>query len=418
MKIIVIGSGLIGISTAYFLSRQGHNVIVLDRQEGPALETSYANGGMATPSQSEPWNSPGIYKDLLTYLGDEDSPFLLRPRAIFSIIGWGMGFLRNASPARFHTNMLKNVRLANYSLNILKNLRRTLEIHYDETSSGTLKYYKSNSQWKRAIEHSRFYEEMGVSYRLLNSDEVLEVEPALQNIEKKIVGGIYFPEDESGDAHKFCLALAAHAKKNGAEFKYGITVLIIEYAAGEITEILTSDGQYKADAYVLAAGSYSTMLAKAVNINLPIRPVKGYSLTLDLSGWVKAPKIPIVDETMHAAVTPMGGRLRVAGTAEINGYDTEINELRIKTMFKFVTGLFPDDMANIDKDTVTTWAGLRPYSVDGVPTISQTSYSNLFLNTGHGHLGWTMSAGSGQLLADLINENETAIDLSPYSLGR
>ena len=418
MKIIIIGSGLIGISTAYFLSRQGHQVVVLDRQEGPALETSYANGGMVTPSQSEPWNSPGLYKDLLSYMGDEDSPFLLRPRAIFSILGWGMGFLRNASPTLFHSNMLKNVRLAKYSLNILKDLRQALEIHYDETTNGTLKYFKRKSQWNDAIEHSRFYEEMGLSYRILNCDEVLEVEPALQNIEKKIVGGIHFPEDESGDAHKFCLALVDQAEKHGTEFRYGITVENIEHAAGEISGILTSERQYKADAYVLAAGSYSTMLAKAVNISLPIRPIKGYSLTMDLNGWDKGPKIPVVDETMHAAVTPMGDRLRVAGTAEINGYDTEINQLRINNMFKFVSGLFPEYMEKVDKDSVTTWAGLRPYSVDGVPKIGQTPFSNLYLNTGHGHLGWTMSTGSGQLLADLICGNETAIDLSPYSLGR
>lgn len=418
MKVIVIGSGLIGVSTAYFLSQEGHEVHVFDRKEAAGMDTSFANGGMLTPSQAEPWNQPGIFWKALTWLGDENSPFLVRPRALFSILGWSLGFIRNSSRERFYANMRKNALLASYSIRMLRELRRKHDLHYDKNTRGTLKIFTDQKSYEEMVEHSRLYKDLGIEFHTLDAGGVLNLEPSLSALQSNIAGGIHYPGDESGDAHKFCRSLAVQAERSGTEFHYQEEVKEFEYGRNTITAVRTSSGNYTADAYVLAAGSYSTLLARSVNIRLPVRPVKGYSLTIDIDGWDSGPQMPVVNESLHIAMTPLGSRLRVAGTAELNGYDIHIRESRVKHMFRYVSNVYPGLAGSLDPESVTAWTGLRPYSSDGVPVLGRTPFQNLFLNTGHGHLGWSMAAGSGRLVADIICGNAPGLDPEPYRLGR
>ena len=418
MKVIIIGSGLIGVSTAYFLSQQNHEVHVYDRKDGPGMDTSFANGGMLTPSQAEPWNQPGIFWKALSWLGDENSPFLVRPRAVFSVLGWSLDFIRNSSRKRFMANTRKNARLASYSIQVLRELRQKHDLHYDENTRGTLKIFTDRNSYEEIIEHSRCYKELEIAFRLLDSREVLELEPSLSALQSTIVGGIYYPGDESGDAHKFCQSLAVQAEKSGVKFHYQMEVKGFEFERNKISAVETSSGTCSADAYVLAAGSYSTLLAGSADVRLPVRPVKGYSLTIDIDGWKDGPKMPVVDESLHIAMTPLGSRLRVAGTAELNGYDKDIRQSRVEHMFRYVAKVYPGLAQYLEPESVTTWTGLRPYSSDGVPVLGKTPYTNLYLNTGHGHLGWSMAAGSGRLVADIIGGNDPGLDPEPYRLGR
>ena len=418
MKIIIIGSGLIGVSTAYFLSQQGHAVQVLDRKDGAGMDTSFANGGMLTPSQAEPWNQPGIFWKALAWLGNENSPFLVRPRAVFSILGWGLGFIRNSTRQRYYANMHKNARLASYSIQMVRELRQKHDLHYDENTRGTLKIFTEQKNFQEAVKHSRFYKELDIAFRILDAKEVIELEPSLSALRSTIVGGVHYPGDESGDAHKFCRSLAAQAEQSGVNFNFQVEVSGFEYEHNKITAVKTSSGNYSADVYVLAAGSYSTLLAGSLNISLPVRPVKGYSLTLDINGWDNGPKLPVVNESLHIAMTPLGSRLRVAGTAEINGYDVNIRQSRVNHMIRYVTQVYPGLAGTLGQDAVTTWTGLRPYSSDGVPILGKTPFNNLYLNTGHGHLGWSMAAGSGRLVSDIICGNVPFLDPEPYRLGR
>ena len=418
MKIIIIGSGLIGVSTAYFLSQQNHEVHVFDRKDGAGMDTSFANGGMLTPSQAEPWNQPGIFWKALAWLGDENSPFLVRPRAVFSVLGWGLDFIRNSSKKRFDVNTRKNARLASYSIQTLRELRQKHDLHYDENTRGTLKIFTDQKSFEEIIQHTRYYKELDIAFRLLDSTDVLELEPSLSALQSTIVGGIYYPGDESGDAHKFCRSLAVQAENAGVTFHYQQEVTGFESERNKISAVKTSSGSVSADAYVLAAGSYSTPLAGSVNVRLPVRPVKGYSLTIDIDGWENGPKMPVVDESLHIAMTPLGSRLRVAGTAELNGYDVDIRRSRVEHMFRYVAKVYPGLADYLQPDLVTTWTGLRPYSSDGVPVLGKTPYDNLYLNTGHGHLGWSMAAGSGRLVADIISGNKPGLDPEPYHLGR
>lgn len=418
MKIIIIGSGLIGVSTAFFLSQQGHAVDVFDRKDGAGMDTSFANGGMLTPSQAEPWNQPGIFWKTLAWLGDENSPILVRPRALFSLFGWGLSFIRNSSRSRFYANMRKNASLASYSIQMLREIRQEYGLHYDENTNGTLKIFTDKKNFTEMIEHTRFYNELGIDFRELGPEEVLELEPSLSALRTSIVGGIYYPGDESGDAHKFCQSLAALAEQTGVNFHYQVEVKGFAHERNHITGVKTSTGTHLADAYVLAAGSYSTLLAGTVNIRLPVRPVKGYSLTIDINGWDQGPRRPVVDESVHIAMTPLGARLRVAGTAELNGYDLNIRQSRVEHVCRYVSRIYPGIAERVQPDAVTAWTGLRPYSSDGVPVLGKTGFDNLFLNTGHGHLGWSMSAGSGRLVADIIGGIEPGLDPEPYRLER
>ncbi|MEJ2760873.1 MAG: D-amino acid dehydrogenase [Gammaproteobacteria bacterium] len=418
MRIIIIGAGLLGSSSAYFLARAGHQVTVLERREGAGMETSFANSGMVTPSQADPWNSPGTLKRLLAWAGDEKSPFILKPAVLPSLLGWGLAFLRNSGRARFRASLERNAALANYSLATFRFVRQQEELHYDEILRGTLKLYRDEAAFAKAAEVSDVLHAAGVEHEVLDAAGVTAREPALNDIAADISGGVFFPDDEAGDAHKFCGQIAALAGRRGAEFRYGAEVTEIRYHGGRITAVVTPGRVFTADACVLAAGSYSVCLAHSLGLKLPVRPVKGYSVTLDRDGWDSGPSLPVIDDSRHVAVSPLGERLRVAGMAEFAGYDTDVSPDRIERLFKILDEIYPAFQSRRNSATAGYWAGLRPYCCDGSPIIGRAGYTNLYLNTGHGHLGWTMSAGSGRLLADLIDGRETAIDASPYRYDR
>lgn len=418
MRVAIIGAGLLGVSTAYFLSGTDVEVVVLDRQPGPGRETSFANGGMVTPSQADPWNAPGILGKLLKWIGKDDAPVLLRPAALLPLLSWGFSFLRNSTEARFRVNLARNARLASYSLRTLRGLREQLGIHYDESTAGTMRLFRDRDSFRSALNLCAALQDNGIRWESLDAAQVVSREPALRPVENLLAGGIYYPDDESGDAYQYCEAMARHAAQRGAEFRYGTAVLGLESSADRIVAVRTSGGLVVADRFVLAAGSYSPGVARSVGLHIPVQPVKGYSLTLDTSGWDAAPVIPVVDENSHVAATPLCRRLRVAGTAEFNGFNTSVDARRIRNMFQFVADFYPGFRPFLDRAAASTWAGLRPYSCDGVPILGMTRLANLYMNTGHGHLGWSMAAGSGKLVAGLIRGEALELDLAPYQLSR
>ena len=416
MKIVVIGAGLIGLTTAYFLRvRGGHEVTVLDRAEGPARETSFANGAPLTPSMAEPWNAPGCWRVLLSSIGRPDAPLQLRLRALPSLIGWGATFLRNSSFERYSRNTMSNLRLALYSLKVLELLRRETQIEYGATARGALRLFRNPKGLESALTAAELKCSEGLNFRGLTRRETVELEPALTPIADQLVGAIHYATDETGDAYSFCLALAEQAKAKGVEFSFGATVSAIEHNAGRVTALETQNKLYVADAYVVAAGSHSTLLLNHAGIRLPVRPAKGYSVTFDSPRGPRI-RIPIVDDEMHAAIVPVGDSIRVAGTAEFAGYDLKLRPERVRNLVHLAQTVLPD--SGLDAGAGRPWCGLRPMSADGVPLIGRTSLSNLWVSMGHGHLGWTMAAGSAQLLSDLLSGISPSIEPAPYDPQR
>jgi D-amino-acid dehydrogenase len=418
MHIVVIGAGLAGTASAWYLRRQGYEVTVVDRADAAAMETSYANAGMLTPSMADPWNSPGTFGRLLGWLGDEKAPMLLRPAAIPSLAGWGVRFLMNSRSAPFRRNTLRNVRLANQSLARLKELRSELGIEYDQVEGGTLRACRDLAALDHASELAAALSDHGVEYRRLDRDGVVAAEPALEPVADKIVGGIHYQNDESGDAHRFCQGLATAAADAGVRFEYGVTVTGFHLEEASVRAARSGAAEIEAGAFVIAAGSYTPLLGRMLGVSVPVRPVKGYSITVPRGDWQGAPRIPVSDDHLHTAVTPMGDRIRVAGTAEFAGYDTSLRPSRIDNLLGLLEAIYPDFARRIDRTDVDPWCGFRPVSADGVPIIGKTPISNLYLNTGHGPLGWTMAAGSGELLASVVSRNPSPLDASDYALDR
>lgn len=418
MHIIIIGSGLMGVSTAYFLVRNGHQVTVLDRCDSAGMETSFANSGMVTPSQADPWNSPDSLARLFSLLLRRDSPLVFKPLTMFWLIGWALVFLRNSTPERFRTSLEKNAALANYSLEVFRDIRRETGISYDYMENGTLKLYRNSRSFDKAVKVNQSLASMGVNLEILDPDGVIEREPALHGLGNRIRGGVYYPDDESGDAHKFCRELAGKAEALGCEFQFNTEVTGNRRTNNRIDAVSTNRGEFTADAYVVAAGCYSWPMGKKLGISVPVRPIKGYSITMSLNGWENEPRMPVIDDSRHIAVTPLGDRLRVAGMAEFAGLDTSIRTDSITRLAEFLDEIYPEFSRFRDDSLAVHWAGLRPYCRDGVPIIGPTAVSNLYLNTGQGHLGWSLSAGSGKLLADYISGNNTDIDIAPYNINR
>ncbi len=416
MKVIIIGSGLIGVTTAYFLRRRGHEVTVIDREEGPALETSFANGALLTPSMAEPWNAPGCWRVLLASLGRSDAGMQLRLRALPALAGWGVTFLRNSRAAKFERNAITNLRLALYSLKVMDSLRQQVRIEYGRAARGTLRVFRDRAASDRAAAAANRLLSEGLSFRRLSTAETVELEPALAPIGKQLTGAIHYETDETGDAYRFCVALADHARQQGVEFHFRTEVSSLEMRSRRVTAVMSERERFVGDHYIVAAGSYSTSLLHRLGVHLPVRPVKGYSLTIDSNQGPQAPRIPIVDDHLHAAVVPLEGAIRVVGTAEFAGYDRTPNPNRTRNLLGLLQDLLPQ--AQFAPATAKPWCGLRAMSADGVPIIGLTPVSNLLVNTGHGHLGWTMAAGSAQLLADLVSKDSPSIDPAPFALAR
>ena len=419
MHVLVVGSGLIGTATAWFLRQQGASVTVVDRADGAAMETSYANAGMLTPSMADPWNAPGVVWKLLRWIGREDAPLLLRPRALPGLTGWGARFLWHSGPRRFENNMWRNLALASYSLDELRTLRAELGLEYCQRLEGTLKTFRDEHSFELARNTAAQLAGRGVAHDVLDRDGVVALEPSLGPVAGELVGGIHHPDDESGDAHLFSRALAAAAARAGVDFRFGTTVTGFNRQGARLTGAQTASGELTADAFVIAAGSYSPLLLKGFGIRLPVRPVKGYSITVPCQDPEASPLRPVIDDTLHIAVTPLGERIRVAGTAEFAGLDRGVSDARIRNLTVTLRALFPALSGALDAATdIHPWSGLRPMSADGVPILGRTAIDNLYLNTGHGHLGWTMATGSGRAVAELIVRGTPSFPIAGYQLDR
>ncbi len=417
MKVIVLGAGLIGTTTAYYLARHGHDVTVLERQAGPGLETSFANGGLVTPSMSDPWPAPGVPLKMLKWLGREDAPLLMRLRALPGVATWGLRFLLNCGARRWAENARAILRLTAYSRDALDRLTAETDIAYDRLDVGTLKLFRDPLSMESAQRGAGLLAELGVADRCLDATQCVALEPALGPVEGRIAGGLHFPDDRSGDAHKFTAEVARLSRALGVAFRFGVTVRALETQRGKVTAVDTDQGRLEAEAYVLALGSYSPALARPLGIRLPIYPVKGYSITVPTGGWNEAPTMPVADDARKIAVVRLGERLRIAGTAEFAGYDRGLNARRGEMLSEALSDLYPAfPMPAPEK--IQHWSGLRPMTPDDRPIMGPTPYANLWLNTGQGHLGWTMACGSGRVVADLIEGRAPEIELEDLTLAR
>lgn len=420
MKTVVIGAGVVGMASAWALREAGADVVVVDRAAGAGLETSFANGALLHPSLVEPWNSPGILKVLLGSLGREDAAVLLRLRALPGLVGWGLRFVRESSPARFEANALRNLRMAQYSLRQMAALRERTGIDYSYYRRGLLTLFRETAVRDHMLGWFRGLAAHGLEVESLDVGQTIAREPALEPIAPALVGSAYAQHDEAGDPHAFCVELGRWLAGQGVELRFGESVTRLVRSGGRITAIALASGeQLSADRFVLAAGSYSPLLARTAGLRLPIRPAKGYSLTVPRGDSGTAPWIPGGDTSLHVAVIPVGtDHLRIAGTAEFTGYDTTITQARADNLLRLLRQVYPrfaDTLAGVE---LHPWTGLRPMCPDGVPVIGPTRLENLFLNTGHGHVGWTLAAGSGRLVADLVLGRSPEIAASDYDLRR
>jgi D-amino-acid dehydrogenase len=393
-------------------------VTVIDRAPGPAKETSFANGSMITPSLADPWNAPGVFKVLLGSVGREDSPLLLRPAAALGMLRWGLSFLRNASPRKFAQAYLRNVRFSQYSQRVMRELLQHHELSFDHVCDGTIKLFRDGPAQEAGIKMAHFLKQVNVAHRVLTVDELLDMEPALTAVAGQLSGAIAYPGDETGDARKFCEELRRLLQDQGVRFRYSEQVLRFARKAKRITALITPTGTLTADAYVLAAGSFSTPLARQLGFRLAVAPVKGYSITAPMGDWAQPARYPIVDDQLHAAIVPVGNRIRVAGTAEFAGYDLSIAPARIDNLRSLLARTYPEFESTLADATLDAWSGLRPMTPDGSPVLGRSPVANLFLNTGHGALGWTMACGSGKVVADIVCGNDCDIDLGGLGYHR
>ena len=416
MKVLVLGAGVIGVTTAYYLARSGHEVTVIDRQDGPANETSFANAGQVSPGYSAPWAAPGVPLKAIKWMLMQHSPFVLRPQLDPRQWLWLAQMLRNCTAGRYAVNKERMVRLAEYSRDCLVQLRADTAIAYDDRAQGTLQLFRTEKQVEAAAKDIAVLREAGVPYEELDAKGCVGAEPALAGVAGKIAGGLRLPGDETGDCFKFTSNLAALAEGLGVTFRWGARIQGLQADGNRIGGVALEGGEIlQADGYVLALGSYSPLLLKPLGIQIPVYPVKGYSLTLDVTDAEAAPVSTVMDETYKVAITRLGGRIRVGGTAELGGYDLRLHDGRRATLEHSVGDLFPRG-GRIEG--AKFWTGLRPMTPDGTPLIGGTRLSNLFLNTGHGTLGWTMACGSGRLIADLLSGRPTDIDAKPYRMDR
>ena len=420
MRVAIIGAGLQGICTAYYLARHGSEVLVLERNDGPALEASFGNGGYLQAECPEIWNAPGILRTLpkwwLASLGKgrQEAAMLLRTAELIRLLPWGLRFLRTAKPETFFAHIARNRELALYSLECLAELRQNLGLECAYRTCGALFLFRAPGG---AEGHRPLLERLGAEWRLLGREELLEVEPALRPIGEALHQAILFPRDASADSHAFAQALALCAQELGVEFRYGQSVTDICADASGAT-VRCGAASLPADVLVIAAGAASKPLAAQVGARLPIAPAKGYSITVPLGDWRPWPRHAIADMDVHAGLNVLGGSLRVAGTAEFCGHDSAIDPERIGYMTRLLEAMLPEFAAGMNRRAIRPFAGLRPLSADGLPMIGRAGPPNAFVNSGHGGLGWTQAAGSAKALADAIVGIHGAFDLAPFSPGR
>ena len=412
MRVIVLGAGVVGTASAWYLARAGHEVTVVERQGAAGLETSFANGGQISVSHAEPWANPDAPGKIWEWLGREDAPLLFRLRGDARQWAWGLRFLVECLPFRTRGNIRQILALALYSRAQLQLLRRDTGIQYDQLTRGILHFYTDEEEFERAVEQAGLMRQYGCERDVKTAAECIAIEPALRHAAERIVGGTYTASDESGDARKFTEGLAQLASAQGVRFLYGRSIKRLEAERRRIMSVVLADAEggddrISADAYVVALGSYSPLVLRSVGISIPVYPLKGYSITVPLEAGDEAPTVSLTDDSHKLVFSRLGERLRVAGTAELNGYNTDVNDVRCQAIVRRTFDLFPSAG---HPERAEFWTGLRPATPSNVPVVGRTRYANLFLNTGHGTLGWTMACGSGHAIADIVSGRQPEPD--------
>lgn len=415
MKIAVLGSGIVGVASAYYLAKAGHEVEVIDRQPEAGLETSYANAGQVSWGYAAPWAAPGVPFKALKWMFSAHSPLVIRPRLDGLMFQWLARMVANCTAERYSVNRGHLLRLARHSQACLAAIRQQTGLRYDERTLGTLQVFRDEKGIEAAAADMEILDRFDIPYRLLNREECVAVEPALAITKEKIAGGLHLPGDETGDCFVFTQALAAQAERLGVRFRFLTSVAALNVEGDRVAAVQTDRGPVEADAIVVAMGSYSADLLRQIGIHVPVYPVKGYSATVPVLNDAHAPRSTIMDEAHKVAITRLGQRIRAAGTAELTGFDTQLRLDRCGMIRYVIADLFPRGGALSE---IKYWTGLRPMTPDGTPIVGPTRYRNLFLNTGHGTLGWTMGCGSGQVLADLISKRRPEIDVEGLMINR
>ena len=411
MKIVVLGAGVVGVSAAWFLARAGHEVTLVDRHAEAGMETSFANGGQVAAGHAEPWASPSVLPKVLRWLGREDAPLLFRPRADLQQWRWALRFAAECLPGRFERNTRRLAGLARYSRDRLAELRSETGIEYDRVARGILHFCTEQAEFEALARHATRMRRLGIEREIKSAAQCHDIEPRLRESRARVVGGVYSPQDESGDAHAFTLGLARLAERNGVRFLRATTVESLHTEGDRVRAVRAGAEPLQAEAFVVSLGSYSARLLAPLGISIPVYPLKGYSVTLALPPEIAAhaPTVSLTDEAHKLVISRFGTRLRCAGTAELTGYDTSINKRRCEAIVRRLRVLFP---ALERAGEVELWAGLRPATPNNVPVIGRTRFRNLYLNTGHGTLGWTLAAGSGRALADLVAGRRPDVDFA------
>ncbi|MBU7436669.1 D-amino acid dehydrogenase [Paraburkholderia fungorum] len=414
MRVVVLGSGVVGVTSAYYLARAGHEVTVIDREAGPALETSFANAGQISPGYASPWAAPGVPLKAVKWMFQKHAPLAIRLDGTQFQLQWMWQMLQNCTSSRYAVNKGRMVRLAEYSRDCLQALRAETGIQYEGRTGGTLQVFRTQQQFDGAAKDIAVLQEANVPYELLSPVELAQAEPALAAVSHKLTGGLRLPGDETGDCQMFTTRLAALAEELGVKFRYNTPIDALAVAGGRIAGVQCGAELVRADSFVVALGSYSTKFLSGL-VKIPVYPLKGYSITAPIVNEAAAPVSTVLDETYKIAITRFDDRIRVGGMAEIVGFDKSLREARRETLELCVNDLFP---GGGDTSKATFWTGLRPMTPDGTPIVGRTPLPNLFLNTGHGTLGWTMSCGSGQLLADVMSGKQPAIKADDLSVHR
>jgi D-amino-acid dehydrogenase len=413
VKVLVLGAGVVGVASAWYLAEAGHEVSVVERQPRAAMETSFANGGQISAGHAEPWAKPSVLPKILQWLGREDAPLRFRARLDWAQWTWGLRFVVECLPGRFERNCRALAGLAQYSRDCLRALREQTGLRYDELSRGILHFATDGRDFEVLARDAEAAHALGIERQVKSAPECLALEPALRESQVPVTGGVYTPDDESGDARRFTEELARLAARRGVRFRYDSAVRAIETAGDRVSGVRVideeSDEYLRADAYVVALGSYSPLALKPLGLTIPVYPLKGYSITLPLGPEhaAAAPTVSLTDEAHKIVISRLGNRLRAAGTAELAGYDTAVSAVRCAAIARRVLNLFP---ALRGVTAYDSWAGLRPATPGNVPIVGGTRLSNLFLNTGHGTLGWTLACGSGRALADLVSGRRPQVD--------
>jgi D-amino-acid dehydrogenase len=414
MRVVVLGSGVVGVTSAYYLARAGHEVTVIDREAGPALETSFANAGQISPGYASPWAAPGVPMKAVKWMFQKHAPLAIRLDGTQFQLQWMWQMLQNCTSSRYAVNKGRMVRLAEYSRDCLQALRADTGIQYEGRTGGTLQVFRTQQQFDGAAKDIAVLKDANVPFELLSPNELARAEPALAATAHKLTGGLRLPGDETGDCQMFTTRLAALAEELGVTFRYNTPIDALAMAGGRIAGVQCGSELVRADAFVVALGSYSTKFLADI-VKIPVYPLKGYSITAPIVNAAAAPVSTVLDETYKIAITRFDDRIRVGGMAEIVGFDKSLRQARRETLEMCVNDLFP---GGGDTAKASFWTGLRPMTPDGTPIVGRTPVSNLFLNTGHGTLGWTMSCGSGQLLADLMSGKQPAIQADDLSVHR